>query len=157
MWGKSIVLVGGGNSAGQAAILFADFASRVFIVIRNTSIDDTMSQYLVDQIKRKSNIHVKAESEVISMVGDAHLESIVVTHYTIGSTASYDVDALFVFIGAAADTAWLPPSITRDEHGYVCTGRDMRDLESDPSMPKWPAGARSIHPRDERAGHLRGR
>lgn len=61
-----------------------------------------------------------------------------VTYHAIGSTASYDVDALFVFIGAAADTAWLPPSTTRDEQGYVCTGRDMRDLEGDPSMPKWP-------------------
>ena len=136
--GKKIALVGGGNSAGQAAMLFSDFADHVYIVIRNQSIEETMSQYLVDQIGTKANITVRNDSDIIALSGDQHLEKAVIRSHTTGKEETHPIDALFVFIGATADTEWLTRSITRDEQGYVCTGRDMLDLESDPSMPRWP-------------------
>ncbi len=138
MRGKKIVLVGGGNSAGQAAMLFSNFADKVYLVIRNHSIAETMSQYLVDQIGAKSNIYIRPDAEVVAMEGSDHLERVVVKNDLTGVEETHDVDALFVFIGAAADTAWLPPSIIRDQQGYVCTGRDMLDLQADPAMPHWP-------------------
>ncbi|HEY8310277.1 MAG TPA: FAD-dependent oxidoreductase [Gemmatimonadaceae bacterium] len=138
MRGKKIVLVGGGNSAGQAAMLFSGFADRVYIVIRNQSIAETMSQYLVDQIAAKDNIIVAPESEVVELIGDDHLERVVVQHIPADTRKTYDIDALFVFIGAAADTSWIPKEVMRDEEGYVCAGRDMLDLQTDPSMPRWP-------------------
>jgi thioredoxin reductase (NADPH) len=138
MYGKKIVLVGGGNSAGQAAMLFSDYASSVKIVIRNRAVEETMSQYLVDQIAAKSNIRVVTDSEIVEMQGDGHLERVVIQHVSSRAQETHDIDALFVFIGATAETAWLPDEILRDEQGYVCTGRDMLDLQSEPTAPKWP-------------------
>jgi len=136
--GKKIALVGGGNSAGQAAMLFSDYAEQVFIIIRNQSIEETMSSYLVEQIRGKANITVRPDSDVIALSGDQHLEQATIRRNSTAEEATYPVYSLFVFIGATADTAWLPSSIARDEQGYICTGRDMRDLESNPAMPKWP-------------------
>ncbi len=136
--GKKIVLVGGGNSAGQAAMLFSDFATQIFIVIRDQTIEETMSQYLIDQIRTKSNITVRNDSAIVALTGEQHLENVVVQQLSSGERQTYPVDALFVFIGATADTTWLPQSIIRDDQGYVCTGRDMLDLQTDPSTPKWP-------------------
>lgn len=138
MRGKKIVLVGGGNSAGQAAMLFSDYAEKVYVVIRNHSIAETMSQYLIDQMSSKDNIQVEPDSEIIELQGDEHLERVVVKRLSAGAQEIHDIDALFVFIGATADTLWLPREILRDEAGYVCTGRDMLDLQTDPAMPKWP-------------------
>ncbi len=138
MRGKKIMLVGGGNSAGQAAKLFSDYAEKVQIVIRNRSVEETMSQYLVDQIRAKDNIVIVPDSEVIEMLGGEHLERVVVNRVSSEAKETHDIDALFVFIGATADTSWLPTQILRDEQGYVCTGRDMLDLQSDPAMPQWP-------------------
>lgn len=138
MRGKKIMLVGGGNSAGQAAKLFSDYAEKVQIVIRNRSVEETMSQYLVDQIRAKDNIVIVPDSEIIEMQGGEHLERVVVNRISSGAKETHDIDALFVFIGATADTSWLPTQILRDEQGYVCTGRDMLDLQSDPAMPQWP-------------------
>ncbi len=137
MRGKRIALVGGGNSAGQAAMLFADYADEVHIVIRNRAITETMSQYLVDQIGTKQNIMIHSNAEVVEMQGDGHLEHAVINHADTNEQIAYDVDALFVFIGAKADTSWLSADIICDELGYVCVGRDMLELQTDPAMPKW--------------------
>jgi thioredoxin reductase (NADPH) len=136
--GKRIMLVGGGNSAGQAAMLFADYAAEISIVIRNHALEETMSQYLIADIHAKDNIHVVTDAEVIAMEGDAHLERAVVRHNDTGVEERRAVDALFVFIGAAADTQWLPSALARDEDGYLCTGRDMLDLTQEPGITRWP-------------------
>lgn len=136
--GKTIVLVGGGNSAGQAAMLFADYARKIYIVIRNHAIEETMSQYLVDQIATKENIQVEPDADVVAVEGADHLERVVIRRHAMDEEATHSAEMLFVFIGAMADTKWLPPSIIRDEEGYVCTGRDMLDIEAQLGDVEWP-------------------
>lgn len=138
MRGKHIVLIGGGNSAGQAAMLFTDYATQIHIVIRNASIQETMSQYLIDQIATKNNITIMPNTEVVELQGDEHIERGILRNVTTGKSETHDVEALFVFIGATAETSWVPPEIIRDEQGYVCVGRDMLELQTDPTVPKWP-------------------
>jgi thioredoxin reductase (NADPH) len=121
--GKDVVLVGGGNSAGQAAMFFANYARSVTILIRGDGLERTMSHYLIEQIAAKANIAVEPRTIVVRASGDAHLQSIVTR--TGDDERERAVDAMFVFIGADAQTAWLPNGLERDARGYVRTGRDL--------------------------------
>jgi thioredoxin reductase (NADPH) len=123
--GSDAYIVGGGNSAGQAALNLSNFANCVTLLIRGDSLAKSMSHYLIEQLKTKSNVKVETRSEVTDAFGDDHLESIDVTNRTTGETTRRRASALFVLIGADAETAWLPPQIGRDERGYVITGRDV--------------------------------
>ena len=125
--GKDIFIVGGGNSAGQAAMFFSSYANSVTVLVRGSGLQLTMSQYLIGQIKRRSNIRVEPYTEVVSVGGDDHLETIC-TKTADGAVQTRPADALFVLIGANANTSWLPRDLQRDERGYVCTGRDVSDL-----------------------------
>jgi thioredoxin reductase (NADPH) len=126
--GKDVFIVGGGNSAGQAAVYFAGYARSVTILVRGRGLNLTMSQYLIDQIERKcSNIRVEPYTVVVSVGGDDHLETIC-TSTNGGDPVTRKADALFVLIGADANTHWLPRDLQRDERGYICTGRDVTDL-----------------------------
>ena len=134
MQGRDIILVGGGNSAGQAAVFFADYARSVTILIRGESLSASMSRYLIDELERKPNVHVRTGGEVARCTGDARLECVVVRNRADGSLDEIDAHALFIFIGADANTGWLPKEIICDERGFICTGRDVTDL-----MPEaWP-------------------
>ena len=125
--GKDVFIVGGGNSAGQAAVFFSNYANSVTILVRGAGLELTMSQYLIGQIARKANISVEPFTQVIKAEGEDHLESIVTL--TKGSEPRQrKADALFLLIGANANTAWLPKNLQRDETGFVCTGRDVSDL-----------------------------
>ena len=126
--GLDIFLIGGGNSAGQAAMFFADYARTVTILIRAPSLASSMSHYLIEQLATKSNVAIEANSQVVGLEGDDHLEAIVLENRRSGIRRRAETQTLFVFIGADADTAWLPPAVIRDERGYVCTGRDVLDL-----------------------------
>jgi thioredoxin reductase (NADPH) len=126
--GKRVFLVGGGNSAGQAALLFSGYASEVTLLVRGRSLEISMSQYLVEQLAAKANVRVETECEVVEVEGDGHLEAIVVADRRTGARERREADALFAFIGADAETGWLPRELVRDELGYVCTGRDVLDL-----------------------------
>jgi thioredoxin reductase (NADPH) len=84
-----------------------------------------MSHYLIEQLKTKSNVSVETRSEIANAYGDDHLEAIDVTNRTTGETTRRGASALFILIGADAETVWLPPQIGRDERGYVITGRDV--------------------------------
>ena len=137
--GKDIYLVGGGNSAGQAAMNFANFARSVTLLIRGDSLERSMSYYLIEQLKTKANVHVETHAELIDAYGDDHLECIAVRDAVTGQTSRRDAFELFILIGADADTAWLPPSIVRDGKGQVLTGREARragrwPLERDPYL-----------------------
>jgi thioredoxin reductase (NADPH) len=81
-----------------------------------------MSHYLIEQLATKSNVAIEANSQVVGLEGDDHLEAIVLENRRSGVRRRAETQALFVFIGADADTAWLPPAVIRDERGYVCTG-----------------------------------
>jgi thioredoxin reductase (NADPH) len=120
--GLDIHLVGAGNSAGQAALFFANHARTVWLVVRGDSLEKSMSRYLIENIRGKSNIHVELRSEVLAAHGDEHLSAIDLVDRASGAVRRRDSGGVFVFIGADAETAWLPEEIARDARGYVLTG-----------------------------------
>jgi thioredoxin reductase (NADPH) len=137
--GADIHIVGAGNSAGQAAMFFANHARSVTILCRGEALDKSMSRYLVDQLAARANVRVRFRTEVVAAHGDTSLESIDVHDAATGETTRLESGGLFIFIGADAETAWLPPEIALDRHGYVLTGSDVRDagrweLERDPFL-----------------------
>lgn len=123
--GQDIHLIGAGNSAGQAAMFFANHARQVTLVVRGDALEKSMSQYLVDQIRSKPNIRVALRSEIIAVQGEGSLRSVDLADRATGKTQREDSGGVFVFIGADAETDWLPPEIARDPKGYVLTGADL--------------------------------
>ena len=123
--GKDIVLVGGGNSAGQAAMFFSNYAKSIVIIIRAPSLSESMSHYLIEQLQTKHNISLETRTIVTEVAGEGHIETIVTRNIDTGATTARPVDGVFVFIGADAETSWLPPEIERDARGYIKTGRDV--------------------------------
>jgi thioredoxin reductase (NADPH) len=123
--GLDIYLIGAGNSAGQAALHFANYARTVTLVVRGKSLEKSMSQYLIDQLRAKSNIAVKLQSEVQAIYGETSLAAIDIREEAGHSVQRYECGGLFVFIGADADTEWLPGAIARNARGYVLTGNDV--------------------------------
>ena len=137
--GLDIHIIGAGNSAGQAAMFFSAHARSVTILYRGESLEKSMSQYLVDQLATRANIRVLYRTEVIAAHGDSALEAIDVRDAATGETTRLPSGGLFIFIGADAETAWLPPQIALDQKGYVLTGPDVRaagrwQLDRDPYL-----------------------
>jgi thioredoxin reductase (NADPH) len=124
--GKDNFIVGGGNSAGQAAMFFSAYAASVTLLVRGAGLSASMSQYLIDQLKQRSNITVESQTQVISVDGVNFLE-VISTSTNKGPVRTRKADALFIMIGARAKTDWLPEGLQRDENGFVCTGRDIPD------------------------------
>ena len=123
--GKHIHLLGGGNSAGQTAVWFANYARQVTMLVRGPSLAASMSQYLIDQLKAKRNVELRFNSEVVAVDGHDHVEQVTVLDRVEGTRRTEATGGVFILIGADAETGWLPPAIVRDTPGYVCTGRDM--------------------------------
>jgi thioredoxin reductase (NADPH) len=119
-----VMVVGGGNSAGQAAMFLADKAKEVHVVVRREGLTDTMSRYLVDRIANNPNIRLRPFTEVRSVEGAGRLERVVVRCVTSDEVTTEDMDALFVFIGTRPHSEWLPEEVLRDDKGFVLTGRD---------------------------------
>jgi thioredoxin reductase (NADPH) len=124
--GEHACVVGGGNSAGQAALHLAQFAESVTIVVRSSSLATSMSDYLVRSIDQAPNIDIRYTTEVVDGGGDGHLEWIDVRDSPTGEVERLDTASLFVLIGADPHTDWLPPSIDRDPWGYITTGGDCQ-------------------------------
>ena len=140
---EDVYIIGGANSAGQAAMFFSRYAQRVVMLVRGDSLAATMSQYLIDQIKDTSNIQVEYRSRVVEVHGQDHLETISTQCDQTGDVSRVPASALFIFIGAEPRTAWLDGSVERDSRGFVLTGPDlMREgkrpkgwsLERDPGL-----------------------
>jgi thioredoxin reductase (NADPH) len=123
--GQDLHLIGAGNSAGQAALNFANHARSVTLVVRGGSLEQTMSQYLIEQLRRKPNIAVRLGAEVTAAHGEAHLTEIDIRDVGAGSQLRTASDGVFVFIGADADTDWLPAEVALDARGYVLTGVEV--------------------------------
>jgi thioredoxin reductase (NADPH) len=137
--GLDIHIVGAGNSAGQAAMFFSAHARSVTILYRGETLARSMSQYLVEQLETRANIRVLYRSEVVAAYGDASLAEIDVRDSVTGETTRSASSGLFIFIGADAETGWLPPEIALDPKGYVLTGLDVRaagawELDRDPYL-----------------------
>ena len=124
--GLDIFLVGAGNSAGQAALYFANHARRVTLLVRGDSLEKGMSYYLVEQLRAQSNVAVQLRSEIHGVHGDTHLTTIDIRDSASAEVRRHDCGGLFIFIGADAETAWLPADIARDARGYVLTGDDLK-------------------------------
>ena len=120
--GEDVFVVGGANSAGQAAVYFARFAKSVTMLLRGDSLEKGMSQYLIDQIREVPNIRVETQAEVVEVHGDDHLESITIANHSTESIRTESTSALFIFIGAMPCTAWLRGQLPMDERGYLLTG-----------------------------------
>lgn len=134
--GEDVYIVGGANSAGQAAIFFSQHARRVIMLVRGKSLEAGMSQYLVDQIRKTENIQVELNSRIVEVFGDERLEAISIHCSTSGDTQRVPANSLFIFIGAAPGTEWLANVVERDEKGFLLTGPD---LLHDGKPPKgWP-------------------
>jgi thioredoxin reductase (NADPH) len=127
--GKKVFIVGGGNSAGQAAMFFSNYAAEVKVLVRGEGLKLTMSQYLIGEIASKANIEVVPFSVVVEAQGKDYLQRIVAR--VGGKLVTYEADALFVMIGAEANASWLPKELERDEKGYICTGRDLAGWKLD--------------------------
>ncbi len=127
--GLDIHIVGAGNSAGQAALFFSTHAKSVTIIHRGDTLEKGMSRYLIDQLAARSNIEVLFGAEVAAAHGDTSLEAIEVVESATGTVTRLASGGLFIFIGADAETGWLPPEIALDPRGYVLTGVDVRDAD----------------------------
>ncbi|OBF04927.1 fused response regulator/thioredoxin-disulfide reductase [Mycobacterium sp. ACS4054] len=126
--GEEVYVVGGANSAGQAAMYLSREAKSVTIVVRAPSLDASMSYYLIQQIEQRPNITVRTCTEVRRAVGADHLERLILVDNRTGETEDVTCARMFIFIGAAPRTEWLDGVLARDDHGFVLTGPDLRNV-----------------------------
>lgn len=124
--GLDVYLVGAGNSAGQAALHFSSHARKVTLLVRRGSLEESMSHYLIEQLRAKSNIAVRLNAEVQAVHGEPSLSAIDILDRTSGEVSRQDCGGLFIFIGADAETRWLPEAVARDARGFVLTGDDVK-------------------------------
>jgi thioredoxin reductase (NADPH) len=137
--GLDVHIVGAGNSAGQAALFFSAHARSVTILCRSDTLQRSMSHYLIEQIASRRNIKVMFDTSVVGVHGDLALEGIDIRNSASGETERLGSGGLFIFIGADAETGWLPPEIALDRNGFVLTGHDVRaaalwELDRDPYL-----------------------
>ena len=153
MEGYEVVVVGGGNSAGQAAIHLARFAESVTILVRREGLEPTMSQYLIGEIAYNPRITVRACSEVVGAGGDGRLERITVRDLTTGTSEEVACRGLFLLLGAEPHCEWLPDDLARDARGFVLTGRDVPPQRWVDGLP--PANLATTVPGVFAAGDIR--
>jgi thioredoxin reductase (NADPH) len=128
--GCPVIVVGGGNSAGQAAVFLAENASRVLLLIRGDDLNKNMSSYLVHRIEQTANIELLSNTVIREMVGNGHLKAIEILNKNTGQQRTIETPAVFSFIGATPRTDWLPPEIERDAKGFVRTGTALAQSPS---------------------------
>jgi thioredoxin reductase (NADPH) len=131
--GSVVLVVGGGNSAGQAAVFLAEHARQVLLLIRGDDLYKSMSSYLVHRIEQTPNIELHCSATIRRMEGDDHLSSVSIVNSRTGQERRVETPAVFSFIGAVPRTDWLPPEIERDAKGFIRTGPDLAE------SPYWTA------------------
>jgi len=141
--GSDIFIVGGANSAGQAAVYLSRHAKSVTILVRGPSLQNSMSYYLIQQIENIPSISLRTCTEVVRAEGDGHLERLTLHDSSDGSTQTVDAQFLFVFIGAAPLTDWLDGVVTRDGRGFVLAGPDLAATGERP--PGWDLDRAPYH------------
>jgi len=133
---RKVFVVGGANSAGQAAVHLARYAAQVTVLVRGRSLADSMSEYLIREIESAPNIAVRRRVAVTGGTGQSRLERVTLTDLESGAAETVDAAALFVLIGAEPRTQWLPDAVRRDRSGFVLTGTDL--LEDGQADEEWP-------------------
>ena len=134
--GEDVVVVGGGNSAGQAAVFLAQAARRVYVLVRSDGLAESMSRYLIRRIEESPNIELRTNTEVIGLNGSDRLEAMEWRNNNTGKVEKHKISALFSMTGAVPNSAWLEGCVTSDAAGFIKTGSDLskEDLE----LAKWP-------------------
>ena len=140
MRGQKVFVIGGGNSAGQAALHLAKWAEQVTVLVRSQSLTDSMSDYLIREIDAAPNVEVRYGMQVTGGTGADHLESLVLEDWQSGLRRTVPADGLFVLIGSEPRTEWLGESVARDRWGFILTGQDVPD-DTDAS---WPGGRQPL-------------
>ena len=133
---EHVFIIGGANSAGQAAMYFSKYAGDVTMLVRAESLSKSMSQYLIDQIEATPNIHVETFTEIAGVEGDGRLERIVTRNNQTQETKTVTATGVFIFIGAEPNTDWLDGAVLRDERGFVLAGPDL--VRDGKRVPEWP-------------------
>ena len=136
--GEDVVVVGGGNAAGQAAVFIAGTAQRVYMLVRSDSLRQTMSRYLIRRIEESQNIELLTNTEVISLAGKDHLETVEWRNTKTGEVQSRSITALFSMIGAIPNSDWMEGCVVCDKAGFIKTGPDLSS--EDLALAKWPVG-----------------
>jgi thioredoxin reductase (NADPH) len=147
---EEVIVVGGANSAGQAAVFLSQTAKKVHILVRSGALSDTMSRYLVQRIEKNPNIELHYHTEIVALDGEKHLERVTWKDKSTGETSVHDIRHVFVMAGASPRSDWLKGCIARDEKGFILTGRDMYTnngdaaasaqsaAPGDSTQPQWP-------------------
>jgi thioredoxin reductase (NADPH) len=138
MAGKDAYIVGGANSAGQAALHLARYSRKVTLVVRAQSLDAGMSHYLVHELEGVPNLDVRLRTDVVGGGGDGRLQHLELRQEATGEQETVAADGLFVLIGAHPRTDWVPEEIARDERGFLLTGADLPDDQT------WPLERRPL-------------
>ncbi|WP_307807708.1 FAD-dependent oxidoreductase [Nocardioides xinjiangensis] len=133
--GEDVYVVGAANSAGQAVLNFARYAKRVVLLVRGTSLEASMSRYLIDRIRDTPNVDVRLHTEVGAVGGDGHLERLTLVDRGSGAREEVSASWLFVFIGASPRTDWVGDKVARDDKGFLLTGNEMLGA---PGAGSWP-------------------
>jgi len=132
---EDIVVVGGGNSAGQAAVFLSQTAGKVYMLVRSGQLSDTMSRYLIQRIEENPAIELHFKTEIVNLEGDAHLERVTWRSSTSGETSTNEIRHVFIMAGASPRTNWLSGCLALDNKGFILTGRD---LDAATETPVWP-------------------
>ena len=134
--GEEVIVVGGGNSAGQAAVFLAQTAKRVYMLVRSAGLAASMSRYLIRRIENSPTITLRAQTEIVALEGDNHLNSVYWRNSQTGQTEKHDISHIFVMTGADPNTRWLDRCIALDSKGFIKTGLDL--LPENLSAAGWP-------------------
>jgi thioredoxin reductase (NADPH) len=127
---EHIYLIGGANSAGQAAMYFSQYAAKVTMLVRGKSLTQSMSQYLIDQIGATDNIEIQTYTEVVAVHGETNLIGLTLLNNQTGETKEVATKSLFIFIGAKPETEWLEGIVARDQRGFIYAGADLKQGEN---------------------------
>jgi thioredoxin reductase (NADPH) len=136
--GEDVIVVGGGNSAGQAAVFLSQTTRRVYMLVRSGGLAETMSRYLIQRITTNPAIELHCNTEISSLDGDAHLESVGWIDKQTGGTSTHPIRHVFIMAGASPRTEWLRGCLTLDEKGFILTGRDLDGSAGIDGSPAWP-------------------
>jgi len=140
---EEVVVVGGGNSAGQAAVFLSQSASKVYMLVRSGELSETMSRYLIQRIEDNPRIELHYQTEIVGLEGNRRLERIIWLDGITGEKSVHNVAHVFIMTGAAPKTAWLRGCIALDDKGFVLTGRELDTIAGIPMRPfTWPLGRR---------------
>lgn len=139
---SDVVVVGGGNSAGQAAVYLSQTARKVYMLVRSGGLSETMSRYLIQRIIENPGIELHYRTEIVGLDGDNELKRVTWVDRTSGETSTHDVCHVFIMTGASPRTGWLQGCIALDEKGFILTGRDLDGLDGVGTQPVWPLSRR---------------